>query len=502
MRSKFLLAGMLVLCAVSPSFSRGHVPGEVIAVFKDDAVSASGVAASVAEFGASVKNVYASLSESGEGQFVLLKTEAGQEQALVEALKARPEVAAVSLNRKLKRYASNYMPSDEYADYLWGMKAIRANELWENGTTGNGDVYVAIIDGGVDPNHEDLRGVVSNYSRNILTGRTSYVNDYHATHIAGTIGAEGNNGIGVAGVNWDVQIISVCAFDGDTTTDSAIMSGLDYVLGLLNQGVNIAAVNLSLGGWEETTPEQKRASDPTYRAMLQVSRTDKTVLCVGAGNENQAVGIPAPCDSDPDDNGEYTYLEGDYVYPASCTGISNMIVVAAANNKLERDIEYSSSNYNADIAAPGGLILSCVPTNYKIEEWEKVNDEERDYAVFSGTSMATPHVSGAVALMKSVYPNAKASQIRKAILDGANRNYCMNDSGAILYEDGLEHVDADTSDNGFLDVYTALRILPNIMATYNVDPQEEEEDSGGGCNVLGGLLLTGMLVPCIFLKRK
>lgn len=492
---------MLVLCVAAPSFSRGHVPGEVIAVFRDDVVSASGVEACAAEFGASVKNVYASLSGKGEGTFMLLRTEAGQEQELVEALKARPEVMSVSLNYTREGCASSYTPNDTYAEYLWGMRAIRANELWDNGTFGNGDVYVAVLDGGVDPNHEDLRGNVSNYSRNILTGGTSYTNDYHGTHIAGVIGAEGNNELGVAGVNWDVQIISVCIFDGDTTQDSAVIGGLDYVIELLDQGVNIAAVNMSIGGWEDVSPAQN-ISSPLYRAMLQVSRTDKAVMCVAAGNENQAVGIAAPCNSKPDEDGKYEYLKGDYTYPASYVGIENMIVVAAANNKLERDIDYAGSNYNADIAAPGGLILSCVPANYAIDDSERIAAGENKYAVFSGTSMAAPHVSGTVALMKAVYPEAKASQIRKAILDGADRNHCMNDSGAILYDDGLDHVDADTSDNGFLDSYTALRILPNIMATYNVDPPQEEEESGGGCNVLGGMIAASLLTPCIFLKRK
>ena len=125
---------------------------------------------------------------------------------------------------------------------------INAPEAWDI-ATGSSDVYVAIIDAGIDDTNPDLTdNVATEYGTNTLNAGASARDDYgHGTHVAGIIGAKGNNGIGIAGINWNVKMISIKALNssGDGSFQSVI-SAINYVVGLLNRGVNVRAVNMSM----------------------------------------------------------------------------------------------------------------------------------------------------------------------------------------------------------------------------------------------------------------
>ena len=359
------------------------------------------------------------------------------EKELLEKLKKMPEVSGYSLNYVVHAFNDEKVtPNDPKFSNLWGMTAINAQQAWKT-SIGDNNIYSVIIDTGIDYNHEDLKDnfETNGYSRNFvseISDPKAYKDENgHGTHVAGTIGAVGDNNIGVAGVNWNVKLIALRVLDANGSGyTSDICNAIDYVTGLLNDNPNlkIASVNLSLGGYRETTPQEMMDTQNfEWKAYSLLSQTNRTVICVAAGNEGLEVGKPVP----------YTGFfqgrflnEGTYCYPASLIGINNLIVVASATSSKTRSDFSNYSSEQVDITAPGSIILSSTPGN--------------NYEYYSGTSMATPHVAGAAALLMSINPDATAYQIKEALLEGADKNYCVADG---------------TSVNGFLDLAKAIEYL-------------------------------------------
>ena len=537
---KFISTFILLVVFVSSSFAAETVPGDVLVIFKnpsENEVTTASLAsegehsayvASVAsEMDAEVSLAYDTLSENNNEMFVLLHSDTKSEQELLEELLARPDVKGAQLNY-LKYPAAT--PNDTYYSKLWGMEAINAPKVWDK-TKGSNSVYVAVIDTGIDTTHEDLK---DNIAKDYCTayfkasdGNHYYSHDEayyqddtsepHGTHIAGIIGAVGNNNIGVAGVNWNTKIIAYKVNDPNSNNpeayqDAYIIAALNNILELVNSGVNIAAVNMSFGGWSSYTPSAVSSTNDLLWSAMKNASDAGLIICVAAGNESQAVGVPAPCD-DPagryDDNGTWSgsYKKDDYVYPASYLNLDNMIVVAAASQdvsgKIIRSAEAPEGGYESDsnysskyvhIAAPGSHIVSTVKPGYKIVDIELVEDGVNNYASWAGTSMAAPYVAGTAALLKSAYPDATGSQIKRAILEGANKNYCTNDANEVTYADPSLHTIDNTSKYGFLDVDGAYNLLAEII-------EEDAKNSGGGSGgcISNELGIRNVLILCAFI---
>ena len=488
---KFVFAFILLILFSSSAFAK-TVPGDVLVIFKNPSENKVGAAslasdgehsayaASVASaMDARVAITYDTLSENSNEIFALVHSDTKTEQELLQELLARPDVKGASLNH-INHLASK-TPSDTLYNLQWGMKAIKADEVWDK-TTGSSSIYVAVIDSGIDATHEDLAGnIATEYCRG-YDANGNVINDYsdiasmgHGSHVSGIIGAIADNDTGVAGVNWKTKIImfKLHYTEEEGFSDASIILALQDIFSLVRQGVNIASVNISLGGWEDNAPDKiSNSSNPLWSALRAVSDAG-VVICVAAGNEGQAVGVPTPIDDPYTSVDELRkYSKGDYVYPGSFLNIPNMIVVAAAsqdvNGKIIRSGEEdgeSDSNYSSKyvhIAAPGSHVVSTVPMDYEYEsDTESVG--VTGYASWAGTSMATPHVAGAVALLKAAYPKATGAQIRRAIFKGADGNYCKNDSDYVSYEDPKAHTKDNTSKYGFLNVRAAYDALPGIM---------------------------------------
>ena len=293
---------------------------------------------------------------------------------------------------------------------LWGMYGdgtspsnafgSQAGEAWVNKTDCSG-VYVGIIDEGLMWNHDDLAGNVwtnpydpidgidndgngyvddvqgwdfAGNDRSIYDGST----DDHGTHVSGTVGARGSNGKGVAGVCWQVQLISAKFLGKSGGTTSNAVKAVNYITDLKTRhGLNIVATNNSWGGGGYSTA--------LYNAIASAGAAD--ILFVAAAG-NSGVNI----DASP-------------FFPAAYDN-ANIISVAA----IDKTGNLASwSNFGAtrvDLGAPGVGIWSTVPTK----------KGQSAYNSFNGTSMATPHVTGTAALYAAGHPNSSASTIKGAIL--------------------------------------------------------------------------------------
>lgn len=290
------------------------------------------------------------------------------------------------------------VPDDPSFTPLWGMEKINAPAAWDM-TTGSAEVVVAVIDSGIDVNHSDLKGnlwvntlelngrpgvdddgngiVDDIHGYNAITGGGDLTDEVgHGTHVAGTIGAAGNNGLGVAGVNWNVRIMT-CKFlaaSGGGTAAEAI-DCLHYVAQMKRRGVNIVASNNSWGGGGYS------------RALHDAIAAQKDMLFIVAGGNDGTDSDVTP------------------TYPASYD-LPNLVAVAATTpaDSLATFSQYG--RHSVHVAAPGSAIYSTAPGN--------------SYATHSGTSMATPHVTGLAALIKSARPSADWRGIKNLLLTGGN----------------------------------------------------------------------------------
>ena len=211
----------------------------------------------------------------------------------------------------------------------------------------------------------------------------------HGTHVAGTIGAVGDNDEGVVGVCWDVTIVPLKIWDsGGNGSLAALISALAYA-----ESIEIPILNIS-GRWnKEWWP------DTNLKAMYEAVEAYSGVLVAAAGNEGH----------NNDKKYGYSPVWWDYgyykAYPASFD-LENIISVAASE---ENDNLWSASNYGVktvDLAAPGTNILSTV--------------RYHDYFAWPGTSLAAPHVAGTAALLKAFKPDLSTAEIKAAILENVD----------------------------------------------------------------------------------
>jgi subtilisin family serine protease len=330
----------------------------------------------------------------------------------ISRMKTIPEIEYAEPNFIYQHDATSNDPY--YTDgSLWGMYGdatnpadqygCQAGEAWAAGHTGSTNVMVGVIDEGAKFNHTDLKGVIKNpVELNGITGvdddgngfvddihgwdfvsndNSTFdgINDDHGTHVCGTIGAKGGNGLGVAGICWKIKIVNAkfLGINGGTTADA--VKAVDYITNLkIIDHYNIVATNNSWGGGG--------FSQALYDAISRANA--QNILFVAAAGNNSS------------NNDNVANYPSNYDLP-------NVIAVAAITSTGGLA---SFSNYGAttvDLGAPGQGIYSTLPGS----------GGASTYGSYSGTSMATPHVTGAAALYASTHPGSTAAQIKAAILN-------------------------------------------------------------------------------------
>ncbi len=291
-------------------------------------------------------------------------------------------------------------PNDYNSALLWNLDQIKIEDAWAV-STGGENVVIGIVDTGVDHSHVDLvRNIWVN--ENEIPGNRKdddgngfiddvngwdFVNDDndpqddagHGTHIAGIVGASGNNGKGVVGLNWDVSIMALKAGDGESLSSSNIAEALRYMRMMKERGVAVVVSNNSYGS---------DGPSNVIHSEIAKQEADGILFVVAAGNDGE----------DIDRAGAE--------FPA---GFEDDIIVAVASSN-QIDTLNVSSNYgrtSVDLAAPGNDVYSTL--------------EGERYGYRSGTSMACPHVAGAIALMMSSDSSLAWRDVKNRLLDTVDR---------------------------------------------------------------------------------
>lgn len=328
----------------------------------------------------------------------LVKGKATTQEALTTAYRVKGVSYAQPNHYVFLRAPMNLtrnLPNDPLFNQQWDMiegSGINAKQVWESTTGGKDkggrDIVVAVVDGGFDLTHEDLReniwvnrGEIPNngkdddnngfiddtYGWNAFNNSGNITSDMHGTHVMGTVGAKGGNGRGVTGVNWNVKIMAVQGASGTTAT---VAKAYGYIIEQKKlwfqskgqRGANIVATNSSFG---VDNADCKKGEFPVWNDLYE--QMGQLGILSAAATANNNVNVDT---------------QGDVP-----TGCASEYIVSVTNTTKE-GAKYPQAGYGArtiDLGAPGTNILSTVPGN--------------KYSNLTGTSMATPHVAGAIALI-------------------------------------------------------------------------------------------------------
>ena len=427
----------------------GYAPDRIIVRFESETVSSESVRERLP--GANLHDI------SGIGLYSMSLPTGTDPVAAVAALKNAPGVRYAELDWEIEREA---IPNDPRFFEQWGHlnfgqsiqgvagnldNDIDSSNAWDT-SSGSGTIVVAINDDGVDYTHPDLAANIwSNPGEIGGNGIDDDANgfiddvrgwdfgmgdnnpapdgtDFHGTHVAGIVGAVGNNGIGVAGVNWNVKLMPIKIF-GPTTLTAFVSSAINGLKYAVDNGAFVSnhSYNHGSGG-----------SIQAFSDMIDYAKARGHIFVSSAGNSGE-------------NNDVVDHFPSDYPQ-------DNVVAVAATDN---RDQLASFSNFGlttVDLGAPGVSILSTVPGGY---------------TYLDGTSMASPQVAGAIALLKGIAPSLTYQQILTAVYQGV---------------DPVLGLSGKTVTGGRLNIDKAIDLL--TPAGISISPSIVSETSGNNASTI------------------
>jgi subtilisin family serine protease len=405
-----------------------HVPGEVLVQFRPGA-SERAKEAAAGRIGAARFETIAAEARRGDGggdlELVLLPADV----TVAQAVRALEQDGAVSFAEPNWIYQHTATSNDPYYTNgsLWGMygdatspanaHGSQAGEAWARGNVGSRTVHVGVIDEGIMYFHADLQGQVwtnpydpadgidndgNGYVDDVngwdFDGNNSSIydgtQDDHGTHVAGTIGAIGGNGVGVAGVSWNVTLISAKFLGRKGGTTANAIKAVDYLTDLkIRHGLDLVATSNSWGG-----------GGFSQGLLDAIDRGgDAGILFVAAAGNGGNDGVGDDNDVTPHYPSSYQCTKG------GTRGWDCIIAVASITSTGAKSGFSNYGDVSVDLGAPGSGIYSTLPGR----------GNTSTYGSYSGTSMATPHVTGGAALFAASHATASAQDIKAAILSSA-----------------------------------------------------------------------------------
>lgn len=369
-------------------------------------------------------------------------------ESIIQKVRDLPPVRVAGSNFRMQY--RNTVPDDPDFEDQWTLERIEATEAWtitKGGLTGdNTEIVVAVIEGG-DIDHEDVQGNIwvnkdeipndgidndgngytdDYYGVNVVDSTDTPNKGSHNTSVMGIIGAKGNNTLGVSGVSWNVKMMIVST----DLTFGKIIESYDYVFQKRKrynetngtEGAFVVATNASFG--VDTSFPEDHALFPIWCDLYDSLGTVGVLSAGATTNSNDDIGI----------NGDM---------PATC---SSDYLIAVTNTDIDDKLVAGYNDFYIDLAAPGKDSYTLKPNN--------------GYGNFSGTSAATPHVTGAIGLMYSLpckefikhakqHPAATALLVKKLILNGTDK---------------IPSLDGKTLSGGRLNLFNSLKLLQDEFA--------------------------------------
>jgi serine protease len=369
---------------------------------------------------------------AGEQEYDFIKVTPEQQQKLatIAAIKSMQRQEDVAWAEPNYLREAQFEPNDEYYSFQWHYPQINLPDAWEDATGSN--VTVAVLDTGILPYHPDILGQLDPFNNVPGTGNLhggydfvsstyysrdggpadndptdpgdgnyfGYSSSFHGTHVAGTIAAATDNGVGIAGVAYGAKIQPIRVLGRGVGTSFDISRGLCFAAGLTTDscdGVPLNPnpadiINLSLGGTGSSQTEQQLFDEITAAGILVVA---------AAGNSSTSRPF----------------------YPASYDGVFGVSAVDIESNLAP----YSNYGAAVDLAAPGGNSSRDINQDGYIDGVVSTGGNDSDgvigeddyiYPFYQGTSMAAPHVAGVFALMRSVNAGLDTAGVKQLLRDG------------------------------------------------------------------------------------
>ncbi|WHH58740.1 DVUA0089 family protein [Petroclostridium sp. X23] len=328
----------------------------------------------------------------------------------------RTKDSQTSLNMVESGSTDMMLGSEVEVEKLWGLKNIHAEQAWKK-TTGSSDVILAIIDTGVQLDHPEFADKIFIGAYDATgEGIPGIDTDGHGTHVAGIAGDNGRNGK-IAGVAWDCPIMPIrVANEFGKISTSYLIEATSHVAEYIEQYPDKRIViNMSIGG---------RGYNFAFKDAIDKALENGVVFVTSAGNDDKRV--PS--------------------YPTSYNGV---IAVAASTPKNTRTV-FSTTGPWTSVAAPGEKIYSTLYDPF---------DDERTYEFMDGTSMASPYVAGAAALLLSEHPELTPAQVKTQLEKTAQGNGFTEELGY-----GVIDMEAMLGDIQPVD-YGSLKVKTNIKET-------------------------------------